>query len=148
MAGGDVVIIRVPGDVVPWARAGKMGARQFTPKKQANFMSIVRDLSAKAMEGRKLFDGPISLHIIAVYSWPSSTTKKRRAEPHGAWKFTKPDATNIQKLPEDAMNGIVWTDDARIAEWSGLKVYGEKPGLVIEVSSLEGIEPPRVEGWL
>lgn len=145
---GDVVKIVVPGDVVPWARAGKAGKVQFTPARQRNFMQVVRSLASDAMRGRPLFDGPISLKVTAVYTWPTTATKKRRAAPDGAWKTTKPDGTNIQKLPEDAMNGIVWTDDARIAEWSGSKVYGPKSGLVIEVASLEGVETPIVGALL
>lgn len=136
----------VPGDVVPWARAG--GGKtvvKFTPAKQRNYMGVIRAEAHKAM---KAFPGPLTgplqLKIAAVYLWPKSTTKARLAAADGAWKTTKPDSDNITKIVKDALNTIAYVDDAQIAFSSCWKTLGPKAGLIVEVISLEGVAAPAI----
>jgi len=114
----------IPGPPCPWARAGKHGKVQFTPSKQRNAMAVAKDLAFQAMNGHPPFEGPLELTILAIYPWPTSMPKKRRNAPGGYFKTTKPDGSNILKLVEDAMNGVVYVDDAQIANLQVQKQYG------------------------
>jgi Holliday junction resolvase RusA-like endonuclease len=49
----------------------------------------------------------------------------------------KPDSTKLMRALEDALTGIVWADDALIAEQYATKVYGETPGAMVEVFALD-----------
>lgn len=46
----------------------------------------------------------------------------------------RPDTTKLVRPVEDALTGIIWTDDARIVEQFARKVYSERPGcrLIVE----------------
>lgn len=136
------IMFTVPGDIVPWARAGKHGKFQFTPTKQRNFMGVIRSAAAQAMGDVRPANGPMGLQVVAVYAWPKSTTKRRRADPAGAWKTTKPDDDNIGKIVRDCLNGIAFVDDAQVCRSSSWKVFGERPGLRVIVETLEGVAAP------
>lgn len=136
----------IPGDVVPWARAG--GGKtvgKFTPKRQRDYMGMIR---AEAYEQMKRFPGPLAgplqLKVVAVALWPKATTKARLAAAHGAWKTTKPDGDNITKIVKDALNTIAYVDDAQISFSSCWKLLGPKAGLIVEVISLEGVPAPTI----
>lgn len=65
---------------------------------------------------------------------PKSWPKKRRADalagrvaPTG-----KPDVDNLLKTV-DALNGVVWADDAQVADARVRKVFSEKPALNIRI---------------
>lgn len=131
-----VVRFTVPGDIVPWARAGGHGHIRFTPGPQRSYMAAIRTMAADAMQGQALFDGAVELTITATWLWPKTTSKKRRAEPTADHKTTRPDAGNIAKLIEDSLNAVVWTDDARVSDTHIFKRYGDKPGVTIEVRAL------------
>src|SRR5258708_2506226 len=103
----------IPGEAVPFARAGALGKRRFTPKKQGDFMGAVRTIAANAMQGAAPFDGPVSMTVEATYLVPASWSKKRRAAAH--WKASKPDADNLAKILKDSLNAIVFADDAQVA---------------------------------
>ncbi len=136
----------IPGDVVPWARAGggKTTAK-FTPRRQRDYMGMIR---AEAHEQMRAFSGPLTgplqLKIAAVYLWPQSTTKARMLAADGAWKTIKPDSDNITKIVKDALNTIAYVDDAQVSFSSCWKILGPKAGLIVEVISLEGVAAPVI----
>jgi Holliday junction resolvase RusA-like endonuclease len=136
----------IPGDVVPWARAGGgKTMHKFTPKKQQDYMGMIR---AEAFRQMDRFPGPLAgplqLKIVAVYLWPKSTTKARLGAVDGGWKITKPDSDNITKIVKDALNTIAYADDAQVSFSSTWKILGPKAGLVVEVISLEGVPAPSI----
>lgn len=136
----------IPGDVVPWARAGGgKTVAKFTPARQRNYMGMIR---AEAHEQMKHFPGPLTgplqLKIVAVYLWPKAVTKARLASADGAWKTTKPDSDNITKIVKDALNTIAFIDDAQVSFSCCWKLLGPKAGLIVEVSSLTGTPAPSI----
>ena len=131
-----IVQFEVPGDIVPWARAGGHGHIRFTPGPQRNFMAVIRQFASDAMAGSALLDGPLELRITATYQWPKAMTPKKRAKPGADLKTTRPDAGNIAKIVEDALNQIVWVDVARVSDTHIFKRLGETPGLFVSVRSL------------
>ena len=128
----------VPGDCVPWARAGggKTGHR-FTPPKQAKYMAALKLICSAAMKGAKPLEGPVRIHLSAVYAWPKSVSARKRREHVGSmWRTGRPDFDNIAKLVGDALNGVAWIDDAQIASANVQKFYSDMPGLRVRIEAL------------
>jgi Holliday junction resolvase RusA-like endonuclease len=127
----------VPGDCVPWARAGggKTGHR-FTPVKQRDYMAALKLFCQRAMHGAQPLDGPVDLKVEARYPWPKSMTRKKRELPGAYWRTGRPDFDNLAKIVGDALNNIAWLDDAQIAFASVSKVYSDIPGLKVGVEAL------------
>ena len=46
------IAFHIPGDVVPFARSGGNGKVRFTPKKQRDFMALVKLAAHQAMNGQ------------------------------------------------------------------------------------------------
>jgi len=128
------IVITIPGDPVPWARAGARGAIRFTPKKQSNWMTVIRDYAARVMDGRALLDGPVRMDCTFVYLVPTSWSKKKAAA--AQWKTTKPDKDNLEKIVKDSLNGVVFRDDAQVCAGGSEKRYGDKPGTIIVIEAL------------
>jgi Holliday junction resolvase RusA-like endonuclease len=132
-----VIEFTVPGDAVPWARAG--GGRntpRFTPAKQRNYMGALRMFCAAAMKGKGPLTGPIELSVLAVYGWPTSWSSKKRALPGADWKTSRPDADNLSKIVKDALNTVAWSDDALVTSLHVWKRFGDVPRLSVRIRSL------------
>lgn len=133
-----MIAFTIPGEPVAFARSGGNGAVRFTPKRQRDFMALVRLAASKAMDGLEPFTGPVSMSIRAVYLVPTSWPKKKAAA--AKWRTAKPDADNIAKLVSDSMNTIVFGDDAQVVSLAVQKVFGPIAGVTVTVQSLENSE--------
>lgn len=65
-------------------------------------------------------EGPLlsgALLVIAHFRIPlqKSITPPRRYERHNSPHSKRPDGDNLEKFLNDALNGIIWTDDSNIA---------------------------------
>lgn len=128
------LVIHVPGEPTAKGRPRfvRVTGRTYTPQKTVSAERSVAQFAADAMRGRPLFDQPLALVIDCAFLWPKSTTNKRRADPVGFWKSTKPDTDNLIKI-KDALNGVVWTDDALVCLVLARKVLSDRPGTTITV---------------
>lgn len=133
-----MIRIEIPGEPVAWARARTKGARHFTPAKQRTTMQSIKWEAYRIMDGKELLRGPLAVHAKFIFARPKSHTKKQRAAVNAQYKASKPDATNLLKLVEDALNMIVWTDDAQIAIATIDKQWGITPGSIITIEALNG----------
>lgn len=124
----------VPGDAVPFARAGSRGTMRFTPPKQRSYEGAIKAFAFAAMGGKPPIKGPVHLIIQAEYLIPPSWSKKKRAA--AEWKESKPDADNIAKIFKDAMNRIVFEDDAQVASLIVQKKYGIFARVTVSVMEL------------
>lgn len=94
--------------------------------------------------------GPILLRIMFIMPRPMAHFRADRITLKvGAPYFhtKKPDATKLLRSTEDALTKFIWADDSQVMPFVW-KVYGNKPGAVIHVESLEddrGIWP--VDDW-
>jgi len=113
-------------------------AHVFTPAKTRSYEAQLRYAGEQAMAGRPPSDAPIRLTMTVCLAVPQSWSKKKRAQALSGrvWPTVKPDADNSLKLT-DALNGICFVDDKQIVIVSLMKVYSERPGLFIEVDTLE-----------
>jgi len=133
-----MIRIEIPGEPIAWARARTAGKRHFTPEKQRNTMDAIRWEAARVMNGKSLLEGPVSVKAKFIFARPKSHSKKQRNAPNSMFKASKPDATNLLKLVEDALNKIVWNDDAQIASATIEKQYGVTPATYITVEVMTG----------
>lgn len=134
----EPVIISLAGPVrgkgrPRFARVGNF-VRTFTDAPTRSYEGRLSDAAAEAMDGRASIAGPVLLKLVAVFAVPASWSRRKRADAlAGTLRPTvKPDWENIAKLT-DALNGIVWRDDAQVVTATVRKVYGERPGLFLEV---------------
>lgn len=123
--------LEIPGPPVPWARAGKSGKRHYTPAPQAAHMTAIK--RAWMMAGRPHIHGPVSVSMQFYLPHPAShygTGRNTRVLRPSAPTFhtSKPDKSNLEKIVEDALNGLAWIDDAYIICGAGVtKLYADQP---------------------
>ena len=129
------VAFTIPAEPIAFARSGGNGKVRFTPKRQRDFMALVQLAAHTAMNGQPPIDGPIELCIRAVYRVPSSWSKKRAAE--ARWRTSRPDVDNLAKLICDALNEIVFGDDAQVATLIVQKMYGPIAGVTVSAARLD-----------
>jgi Holliday junction resolvase RusA-like endonuclease len=112
--------------------------RNYTPEKTRCYEATVAHEAHLAMAGAPLFDGPVGMVITAFMQTPAKPSKALKAALliDRAWHTGRPDGDNIIKAAADAMNGIVWRDDAQVARCSFAKKYAATPGLHIYVEAL------------
>lgn len=115
-------------------------ARMFTPKKTANYETLISMAAQQAMQGRELIAGPVLMELAIRVSVAASWSKKKTAEAlQGLVMPTKkPDADNILKAICDGINGIVFKDDVQVVNVSLSKRFSETPGVTVRVVPLEG----------
>lgn len=132
--------IWIPGP--PVAKGRPRVTRQgvtYTPEKTRTWEGVARTFGLQAMAGKPLLSDPLRLRVSVLLAVPQSWPRWKRAAaiaqevaPTG-----KPDADNVLKALKDALNGVVWADDAQVCElWVG-KRYAEAPGVLAEVTVLD-----------
>lgn len=134
------ITFEIPGEAVPWSRAGRKNGQTFTPPIQRAHMGLIKIFARNAMKDAHLkpLCGPVSLTVRVIRSIPASFGKKSRQEALAGemWPTPRPDLGNYVKLIEDALNGEVYEDDARICYAILAKVYGAEPKTIITVQTL------------
>ena len=122
------------------ARAGKAGAhiRMYTPAATVAYEGLIALAAHQAMAGAPLIDGPVMLEVESIFAVPASWSRKRRQQAlDGAIRPTgKPDWDNVGKAVSDALNGVIWRDDAQVCDGRSIKRYGETPCLLVRVAEL------------
>jgi Holliday junction resolvase RusA-like endonuclease len=136
-----MIEIRIPGELRGKGRprfSARGGfARAFTDAKTANAEAWVKACAVQTFTGTPIA-GPVSVQLEIGVAVPKSWPKKRRADAlAGAiWPTTKPDLDNQIKLIGDALNGIVWQDDAQIVRAVVSRRYVETPAAVLTVAEV------------
>lgn len=91
-------------------------------------MEVVRFYAKQAMAGREPCDGPMCLKVIFYRERPESHFRKGGGLKANAPAFphTKPDADKLLRAVQDAMKGVVYTDDSRIVDPQVSKRWGKQ----------------------
>lgn len=107
------------------ARLTKTGIH-FTPKQTRVKEATIAALAEEVMRGRARLEGAVEMDVIACSEIPQSWSKKKReAAARGEIRPTsRPDWDNLGKLFSDALNGIVYRDDAQVVDARVRKIYG------------------------
>jgi Holliday junction resolvase RusA-like endonuclease len=130
-----MVTFKVDADPVGKQRAryAKRGnhVMAYTPDKTRNYETLIKAAAIEAMGASKPLETPINLYLYIRAPIPKSLSKKRlEACLNGLEKpIKKPDASNVLKSVEDAMNGVVYKDDSQIVNIHVTKVYCSVSGI-------------------
>ncbi len=103
-----------------------------------------QDFLVKAMQDKPEipFDEPLHVRYLFCFPRPKSHYRSgknshmlKESAPH--WHTNTPDADNLEKFVNDALNGIFWKDDKIICCPSIEKFYGDQPYIHIKVTKLD-----------
>jgi Holliday junction resolvase RusA-like endonuclease len=106
----------------------------FTPAATRSYEAALRYAAQVEQGEAPPLAGPLAVEVEARMPVPISWPKKRRSDALAGVSAPvgKPDVDNLLKTV-DALNGVVWVDDAQVVDVQVRKVFGEKPALVIRV---------------
>ena len=130
-----MVTFKVDGDPVGKQRAryAKRGKHvmAYTPDKTRNYEALIKEAAIQAMGSNEILETPVNLYLYIRAPIPKSLPKKRLESClNGSEKpIKKPDASNVLKSVEDAMNGVVYKDDSQIVNIHVTKVYASVSGI-------------------
>ena len=130
---GDI-IIRLPGPPRGKGRPRFTAGRWvYTDAATAAYEKALGYQARMAWKGEPI-TGPLAVRVVANMPIPKSWSKSKQFDARTGQlaHTTKPDADNILKIL-DALNGIVWIDDAQITMASVEKRYSAQPELVVIV---------------
>ena len=78
---------------------------------------------------------PLSGPLILSCVWRFNNKGKHK---DGAWKTSKPDTDNLNKMLKDCMTRLgFWLDDAQVCMEDIRKVWSDVPGIMITVAELK-----------
>lgn len=131
----------IPGYAQPQEREGAnfTGAHAifFDRDRTKNYKSYVK-YCALRYRPKELLTGALNVAVKIFRKIPKSFSKKKAAEAAAGIvrPDTRPDLKNIIWLIEDALNGLIWVDDAQIVSYDGGGKYyddgkGERVELII-----------------
>jgi Holliday junction resolvase RusA-like endonuclease len=114
------------------------GIRLYDPPKVARYKRELALLCRQQYHGKPL-EGELSLKVAFFRPVQKSISKIEHVRRiSGAHRpVVKPDLSNYLKSFEDALNGILWTDDAMIVHEEIDKFYSDHPHIVLEVKAKE-----------
>lgn len=109
-------------------RAISIPGRRFTQVVDANpraeaWKDTVRKTARYTLLGVKPLEGPVGVRMVFVVEKPKTVTRE--------WPTVKPDVLKLARPVEDALSGILWSDDAQIVREALEKRYGPRPGVTI-----------------
>lgn len=111
--------------------------RVYDPPKVANFKRILRSLAVNQYARPPLL-GPLSVSLTfyrPVQSSISQSERERRLS-NKSKPVVKPDTDNYIKATLDALNGVLWHDDAQIVKIIGEKRYSDRPKITVSVKQV------------
>ena len=130
-------------------KEGRPFASSFKDPATRKYETLVKMAAqeAKARAGiTSLIDAAVRLTLIIYKQPPASLTAKQRA----MGPITKPDNSNVRKSIEDGMEGVIFTNDARVAVAADRKEWADEehpPGVLVVVEHAVLVEvAARAEG--
>jgi Holliday junction resolvase RusA-like endonuclease len=104
------------------------GGRAFPTRRNTAWGDLV-GLAAREFAPPRPLAGPLELELVYTFPRPKGVSPRKRAMPD-----VRPDAENLLKHQLDALNGVLWEDDAQIVDLRVRKIYGPLPGLTLSLS--------------
>ena len=126
--------ITIPGGTRGKGRPRFGNGRTFTDQKTENAEAWIKACAIDQV-GQPCLIGALSLRMVIDVEIPASWSKKKRAAAlAGQVRPTgRPDIDNCVKLYCDALNKIVWCDDAQLTDLHVSRRYAEIPQTVLTV---------------
>ena len=141
--------IFIPGDPFPQPRVRSTAVgghvRHYFKKSVGIWKRMAAGCARAILAGRddwpEPYDGALLVTSSFYFECRKSRIRKTLQAP-ARFHRRKPDEDNLRKASLDALNGVVWTDDARIVQGHQEKIecrQGGIPGTVISVVPLFGL---------
>jgi Holliday junction resolvase RusA-like endonuclease len=129
------IYLTIPGDPHGKGRPRFGKGRTYTDAKTVTYENLIGWTGQQAMGTQDPLEGPLCVTIDARFRPAASSTRiAREGMLSGAIPPAKqPDCDNIAKLCLDALNGVVWVDDAQVVTLFIRKRYAEAAGLDITI---------------
>ena len=120
---------------------GKFG-RAVQRKETRAYENSVRKTAQTVMVGRDRLEGAVWLRLDIYRRVQSSLSKRERGRrlQGEARPVVKPDCSNVLKSVEDAMNGVVFADDAQVCGVAVRKFYSDHPRVEVSVGLIGGAD--------
>lgn len=114
------------------ARASRFSSNPYTPQKTRLFEETLRNMFIAQNRSFKPIDRPCRLTVIESFKTPKSKQKLLKSDGY-ILKDTKPDATNLCKAVEDALDGYAYFNDSRIYDSRCIKIWSDKEFVSVEL---------------
>lgn len=132
----NTVFVHLAGEPIGKGRPRFGNGRTYTPPATVAYEYALKTEAAITMKKVRLkpFEGPVEVSVVAKFGIPKSWSKSRRAE--AFHHIGRPDCDNVLKVVLDALNGVVWLDDAQVCDAIIAKRYDAAglAGLAITVT--------------
>lgn len=108
--------------------------RVYDPPKVKNFKNLLRSLAVNQYARPPLLGAlSVSLTFYRPVQKSISQSERERRLSNESKPVVKPDTDNYIKATLDALNGILWHDDAQIVKIIGEKRYSDHPKITVSV---------------
>jgi Holliday junction resolvase RusA-like endonuclease len=96
---------------------------------------VIKQAAALQMRGRQPSGEPLCVLVVVDVRVPKSWPQRDQAAALDGRivPTSRPDWDNFGKLCSDALNEIVWRDDAQVVDARVVKRYSARPALTVEV---------------
>ena len=123
-----MMIYEIPGPPIPCQRPKFSRGRCYDPqaKQKKEIQFFIQNIAQSCFEDHGALKLVIEYQMPIPKSWSAKKRFKHINKPH----VSRPDLSNLIKFTEDALNGVVWKDDALIYELHCRKFYSETPKTV------------------
>lgn len=133
------IVIELAGTPVAKGRPrfSRRTGTAYTPEKTRSYEAQLKFAAESVMQGRPPLQGALRVEVQAMMPVPASWSKKKTtAALTGEIRPTvRPDWENLAKTL-DALNQVVWRDDAQIVTGEIRKAYSDRPRLIVKVEAL------------
>ncbi len=118
-----IIEINYSGEIVAKGRPRFYNGSAITPKKTRVFETNLAQMAWSQFLGSPLMEGQLRVDIVFRIKAPKVT------------KFMYPPRPDLDNLIKclDALNGIIWKDDAQIVSINASKVFSQSPGLNLKI---------------
>lgn len=113
----------------------RFAGHAYTPARTASTEALIAAEWVAAKLPRNL-DGALRLYVRATYRVPASRQKGARKVEIGEPYDQTPDCDNVWKLCADALQGVAYESDRRIADAGIAQVWGDRDSLTITLAQM------------
>lgn len=134
------IAFTLPGPPLPKLRARVTKNGTYTPRKTRRFEASVRAAGQVAMGTLRPCRDAVQMTLVAFVPIPKSWSKRKHAQALAGllYPLTRPDLDNYEKSVTDALNGVVYVDDAQICDVVKSKRYSDEPRVTVTFNSING----------